>query len=162
MEHLESFLGDCDIRVEQAKRRLKETQEELSDEQAAKVLFLWLKFINLTAKQVILWTKLFQANKIHDIGELIGTKLAKAEQLGEQGDVEESLKLMAEVEDLKKQKISAEVMNFITNALRMNSESELLTFSYAARIQKHDALLELPTTETPCLRGLQCLPWHLW
>lgn len=52
---------------------------------------------------------LFQANKIHDIGELIGTKLAKAEQLGEQGDVDESLKLMNEVDDLKKQKISAEV-----------------------------------------------------
>lgn len=85
MEHLESFLGDCDIRVEQAKRRLKDTQEELSDEQAAK------------------------ANKIHDIGELIGTKLAKAEQLGEQGDVDESLKLLNEVDDLKKQKISAEL-----------------------------------------------------
>ncbi|ESO00463.1 hypothetical protein HELRODRAFT_83132, partial [Helobdella robusta] len=85
MEHLERFLNDCDIRVEQAKRRLRETQEELSEEAAVK------------------------ANKIHDIAEQIGTKLAKAEKFGEQGDVDESLKLMAEVEELKKQKLSAEL-----------------------------------------------------
>lgn len=38
MEHLQSFIVDCDRRTELAKRRLKETQEELSEEAAAKVL----------------------------------------------------------------------------------------------------------------------------
>lgn len=32
MEHLSSFIADCDRKTELAKRRLKETQEELSEE----------------------------------------------------------------------------------------------------------------------------------
>lgn len=39
----------------------------------------------------------------------MGTKLAKAEIAGAEGNVEESLKLMAEVEELKKSKAHAEV-----------------------------------------------------
>lgn len=35
--------------------------------------------------------------------------MAKAEEIGAQGNVEESLKLMQEVEDLKKKKAAAEV-----------------------------------------------------
>ena len=46
---------------------------------------------------------------IHQLGEMIGTKLAKAEEVGVQGNVDESLKLMQEIEDLKKKKSSAEV-----------------------------------------------------
>ena len=42
------------------------------------------------------------------MGEQIGTKLAKAEELGQQGNVEESLKLMEEVEELKKAKLASE------------------------------------------------------
>lgn len=56
-----------------AKQRLLETQEELSAEVAEK------------------------ANKVHELAEEIGAKLAKAEQLGADGFVEESIKLMAEV-----------------------------------------------------------------
>lgn len=37
MEHLESFILECDRKTELAKRRLKETQEELSEEAAGKV-----------------------------------------------------------------------------------------------------------------------------
>ena len=37
MEHLENFINDCDRKVEIQKRRLKETQEELSDETTKKV-----------------------------------------------------------------------------------------------------------------------------
>ena len=37
MEHLQSFIQDCDARTEVAKRRLKETQEELSEEANSKV-----------------------------------------------------------------------------------------------------------------------------
>lgn len=50
-----------------------------------------------------------QVNAIHALGEQIGTKLARAEELGAEGSVEESLKLMEEVETLKKQKAEAEV-----------------------------------------------------
>ena len=51
-------------------------------------------------------------NVIHGYGEQIGTKLAKAEALGADGSVEESLKLMEEVEELKKMKHAAEVRQF--------------------------------------------------
>lgn len=47
---------------------------------------------------------------IHAFGEQIGTKLAKAEEVGAEGNVDESLRLMEEVEELKKQKSSAEVI----------------------------------------------------
>jgi len=38
MEHLQSFIADCDRKTEVAKRRLKETQEELSEEANTKVI----------------------------------------------------------------------------------------------------------------------------
>jgi hypothetical protein len=37
MEHLETFIAECDRKTELAKRRLKETQEELSEEATGKV-----------------------------------------------------------------------------------------------------------------------------
>ncbi|XP_065558042.1 putative RNA-binding protein Luc7-like 2 isoform X2 [Artemia franciscana] len=84
MEHLQSFIRDCDKRTELAKKRLAETQEELSAEVANK------------------------ANAVHELGEQIGKKLAKAEQLGAEGHVEESYGLMDEVEQLRRKKIEAE------------------------------------------------------
>lgn len=85
MEHLESFIADCDRKVEVQKRKLKETQEELSEEATAK------------------------AEIIHMLGEQIGITLAKAEEEGAKGDVQMSLKLMEEVEELKKKKTQAEI-----------------------------------------------------
>lgn len=84
MEHLQAFIADCDRRTEAAKRRLAETQEELTAEVAAK------------------------ANAVHAYAEEIGKKLAKAEALGEAGEVEESMKLMVEIEDLRAAKTKAE------------------------------------------------------
>lgn len=44
-EHLQSFIADCDRRTELAKKRLAETQEEISAEVAAKVTtFRWSTF----------------------------------------------------------------------------------------------------------------------
>lgn len=37
MEHLEEFITDCDRRTEIAKRKLKETQDDLTEEATAKV-----------------------------------------------------------------------------------------------------------------------------
>ncbi|XP_052772377.1 putative RNA-binding protein Luc7-like 2 isoform X2 [Mya arenaria] len=84
MEHLQSFINECDRKTELYKRRLKETQEELSEEANSK------------------------AESIHGLGEDIGTKLARAEALGAEGNVEESMKLMNEVEELKKKKALSE------------------------------------------------------
>lgn len=84
MEHLQNFIGECDRKTEMYKRRLKETQEELSEEANSK------------------------AESIHQLGEEIGTKLALAEAMGAEGKVDESMKLMNEVEELKKKKALAE------------------------------------------------------
>ena len=37
LQHLTTFIADCDRKTEVAKRRLKETQEELTDDASAKV-----------------------------------------------------------------------------------------------------------------------------
>merc|ERR1719245_930264 len=71
-EHLKSFIDDCDRRTELQKKRLAETQEELSAEVTSKM------------------------QKVHSLQESIA------------GKVEESLKLMEEVEDLKKKKLGAD------------------------------------------------------
>jgi hypothetical protein len=45
MDHLQSFIADCDRRTEVAKKRLAETQEEISAEVAAKVRVLILSAV---------------------------------------------------------------------------------------------------------------------
>lgn len=84
MEHLQAFIADCDRRTEAAKKRLAETQEELTAEVAEK------------------------ANAVHSLAEEIGKKLAKAEALGEAGEVEESIALMKEIDELRSKKVKAE------------------------------------------------------
>ncbi|XP_048576295.1 putative RNA-binding protein Luc7-like 2 isoform X1 [Nematostella vectensis] len=82
MEHLQSFINDCDRKIAIAKKRLEDTQDEFDTSEEAKA--------------------------IQDIGEQIGKKLAKAEELGAAGEVEESISLMNEVEELKIKKREAE------------------------------------------------------
>ncbi|XP_077595890.1 putative RNA-binding protein Luc7-like 1 isoform X4 [Stigmatopora nigra] len=84
VDHLESFIADCDRRTEVAKKRLAETQNEISAEVAAK------------------------AEKVHELNEEIGKLLAKAEQLGAEGNVEESQKVLQEVETVRCRKKEAE------------------------------------------------------
>ncbi|KAM4022178.1 putative RNA-binding protein Luc7-like 2 isoform 2-T2 [Anomaloglossus baeobatrachus] len=84
MDHLQSFIADCNRRTDIAKRRLADTQEEISAEVAAK------------------------AEKVHELNEEIGKLLAKAEQLGAEGNVEESQKVMDEVEQTRIRKREAE------------------------------------------------------
>jgi len=83
-EHLKSFIEDCDRRTDLAKKRLAETQEELSAEVTSK------------------------AENVHGLAETIGKKLAEAEEAGAKGKVDESMKLMEEVEDFRKKKLLAE------------------------------------------------------
>ncbi|CAF1475368.1 unnamed protein product [Adineta steineri] len=84
LEVLKQFVADADRKTEHAKRKLRETQEELGEEAARKM------------------------NSIHELGEQIGTKLARAEELGAQGLVDESMKLLEEVEELRKSKTDSE------------------------------------------------------
>ena len=47
MEHLEEFIVDCDRRTEVAKKKLKETQDDLTEEATVKV---WLSVFNCSVK----------------------------------------------------------------------------------------------------------------
>lgn len=51
MDHLESFVAECDKKTELAARRLKETQEELSEEANQKVSFI---IINININIIII------------------------------------------------------------------------------------------------------------
>ena len=81
---LQEFVNNSDRKIELSKKRLAESKEELSGEVNEKL------------------------SKDHELAEQIGKKLAEAEKEGAMGNVEQSLKLMEEVEQLKKQKEIAE------------------------------------------------------
>lgn len=51
-----------------------------------------------------------QAEKVHELNEEIGKLLAKAEQLGAEGNVDEAQKVLQEVEKVRTKKKDAEVM----------------------------------------------------
>lgn len=50
-----------------------------------------------------------QAEKVHELNEEIGKLLAKAEQLGAEGNVDEAQKVLQEVEKVRTRKKDAEV-----------------------------------------------------
>ncbi|XP_074521250.1 putative RNA-binding protein Luc7-like 1 [Halichoeres trimaculatus] len=83
-EHLQSFIADCDRRTELAKKRLAETQDEISAEVAAK------------------------AERVHELNEEIGKLLARAEQLGGEGNVDEAQQVLEMVEKTRALKKEAE------------------------------------------------------
>uniref|UniRef100_A0A8C5NB76 Zgc:158803 n=1 Tax=Gouania willdenowi TaxID=441366 RepID=A0A8C5NB76_GOUWI len=83
-EHLQSFIADCDRRTELAKKRLAETQDEISAEVDAK------------------------AERVHELNEEIGKLLARAEQLGSEGNVDEAQQLLEMVEKTRILKKEAE------------------------------------------------------
>ena len=83
---LKRIVDDCDRRVENGRRKVREMQaaEESSAESQELV------------------------DKMHELGEQIGTKLAKAEELGLQGQVADSMQLMEDVEKLKLERTQVE------------------------------------------------------
>jgi hypothetical protein len=85
VDQLSAFISDADRKTEQAKKRLAETQEELSTDVSVK------------------------ADRVNELAEKIGESLAKAEQLGAEGFVDESMKLMGEIDELRKEKSEAEM-----------------------------------------------------
>ncbi|XP_076816611.1 putative RNA-binding protein Luc7-like 2 [Clavelina lepadiformis] len=83
-EHLKSFIHDTDQKIEISKKRLAEQQAEISAEVQSK------------------------ANAVHDLNEQIGKLLVKAEELGMQGEIDESKAVLEEVEKVKQLKNEAE------------------------------------------------------
>lgn len=69
MDHLESFIAECDRRTELAKKRLAETQEEISAEVSAKVFSLqWMFIVDVCARALelcCLWHHWYSGNGLH-------------------------------------------------------------------------------------------------
>lgn len=59
-----------------------------------------------------------QAEKVHELNEEIGKLLAKAEQLGAEGNVDEAQKVLQEVEKVRIKKKDAEVRRRISAQTR--------------------------------------------
>ena len=83
-EHLKTFVGDTDQKIEISKKRLAEQQAEISAEVQSK------------------------ANAVHDLNEQIGKLLVKAEELGMKGEIDESKAVLQEVEKVRELKNEAE------------------------------------------------------
>lgn len=82
LEHLTSFVKDCDRIVDVNKKRLEDNNDE-----------------NDTSNE---------AMEVHTLNEKIGKLLADSETLGAEGNVEESLAMTKEVDELKAKKRQAE------------------------------------------------------
>lgn len=82
LDHLTQFISDCDRKVGVNKRRLEETQDEESLGP--------------------------EALAVHELNEQIGIMLAEAEVLGADGMVDDSMRVMAEIDVLKGHKRKAE------------------------------------------------------
>jgi len=57
MEHLEEFILDCDRRTEIAKKKLKETQDDLTEEATSKVgasCLTWISHLSVSP-QYLIW-----------------------------------------------------------------------------------------------------------
>lgn len=81
---IEKFVAESDRRKEIAKVRLKESQEELGEEAAKKM------------------------TKIDEAEEDVAKKLLQVEKYGEEGDADNSLKCLEEVEELRQKKAELE------------------------------------------------------
>lgn len=55
------------------------------------------------------WIFAFQSQKIHDVNEQIGKALAKMEELGNEGNVDQSMEMSKTVEELKDKRKEYEV-----------------------------------------------------
>ncbi|XP_064406863.1 putative RNA-binding protein Luc7-like 2 isoform X2 [Halichondria panicea] len=82
LNYLRSFISDNERKIESAKKRLTLTQEAPGLEE--------------------------KVDQIHELSVQIGEKVAKAEGLGAEGKVDESLAMMSEVEEIKMRKKNME------------------------------------------------------
>lgn len=84
MERLQTFVYDADKKTDYLKRKLAETQEELTAEETSKL------------------------NKVHELTEKLGKKLAQVEKAEADEDAEAKQKFLLESERIKKERSIAE------------------------------------------------------
>lgn len=83
-----------------------------------------------------------QAERVHELNEEIGKLLAKAEQLGAEGNVEESQKVMEEVEKARAKKREAEVR--MKHVLLVALSFSLTFFLYCVKVYNSPTLNFVP------------------
>jgi RNA-binding protein Luc7-like 2 len=85
LSFIENFVSDCERKKEIAKRKLKETQDEMSEEHERKV------------------------KRIEEFDKEVNALMAKVEEAGDKGDVDESMRILAEIDKTKARKAELEV-----------------------------------------------------
>lgn len=85
LERLHAFVSDADRRTDHLKKKLAETQQELSAEETSKL------------------------NRVHDLTELYGKKLAQIDKAEQDGDSELKDKLIIEAEKIKRERNQADI-----------------------------------------------------
>lgn len=98
---VEKFINESDRRKEIAKARLKENQEELSKEAEKEM------------------------RKLTEIDEEIEKKLVQVEEYGSEGDADNSLKVLDEIEELKKKKTELQGFNNSNPVLYAEQQQKL-------------------------------------
>lgn len=114
-----------------------------------------------------------QAEKVHELNEEIGKLLAKAEQLGAEGNVDEAQKVLQEVEKVRTRKKDAEVgvgeseethclngcCSFCSSTLHhLMCSFVCLVNCSPGRIQKLHARVQFPAAEAAGVRSVLRLP----
>lgn len=84
LERLQAFVNESDKKTEYLKRKLAETQEELTAEETSKL------------------------NRVHDLTESLGKKLAEVDKAEVDGETDLKQKLIEESERIKKERVAAE------------------------------------------------------
>lgn len=88
-----------------------------------------------------------QAEKVHELNEEIGKLLAKAEQLGAEGNVDEAQKVLQEVEKVRTRKKDAEVRRGSRELLILLLS--YLAFFYIVLFEMSFTVLVFPPSEPP-------------
>lgn len=84
LDRLQLFVSDADRKTDLLRRKLAETQEELTAEETSKL------------------------NRVHDLTETLGKKLAQVDKADADGDLELKEKLMDEADKIKRERATAE------------------------------------------------------
>lgn len=99
-----------------------------------------------------------QAEKVHELNEEIGKLLAKAEQLGAEGNVDEAQKVLQEVEKVRTRKKDAEVGEEYFGSTSTLQECGAFSYINKSIVWSFNDLFFLfiffprKNTETPCRR----------
>lgn len=98
LEYLKSFIRDNERKIEANKRRLESVED---DPELEKLVCAYLALVNRCLLLALCFST--KSSEIHDVAVQIGELVAKAEKLGNEGNIDESLAMLKDAEEIKVQ-----------------------------------------------------------